>query len=72
MIWKKAKRQTIASIGFKVNLLLFDMFSGGHICKLSKARRACFIQIFVFTRYRCGLQVLLAYKRLKWRQKREM
>lgn len=35
MIWKKAKRQT--SIGFKVNLLSFDIFSGGHIYKLSKA-----------------------------------
>lgn len=34
---KKAKRQT--SIGFKVNLLSFDMFSGGHIYKLSKARK---------------------------------
>lgn len=60
---KKAKRQT--SIGFKVNLLSFDMFSGGHIYKLSKAQKACFIQLFVFTRYRCGSQVLLAYKRLK-------
>lgn len=39
---KEAKRQT--SIGFKVNLLSFDMFSGGHIYKLSKARKACFIQ----------------------------
>lgn len=37
MIWKKAKRQT--SIGFKVNLLSFDMFAGGHIYKLSKAQR---------------------------------
>lgn len=34
---KKAKRQT--SIGFKVNLLSFDIFSGGHIYKLSKAER---------------------------------
>lgn len=34
---KKAKRQT--SIGFKVNLLSFDMFSGGHIYKLSKAQK---------------------------------
>ncbi len=33
---KKAKRQT--SIGFKVNLLLFDILSGGHIYKLSKAQ----------------------------------
>lgn len=32
---KEAKRQT--SIGFKVNLLSFDIFSGGHIYKLSKA-----------------------------------
>lgn len=37
-----------------------------------KPRKACFIQLFVFTRYRCGSQVLLAYKRLTWRQKREM
>lgn len=34
---KKAKRQN--SIGFKVNLLSFDMFSGGHIYKLSKAQK---------------------------------
>lgn len=34
---KKAKRQK--SIGFKVNLLSFDMYSGGHIYKLSKARK---------------------------------
>lgn len=32
---KKAKIQP--SIGFKVNLLSFDIFSGGHIYKLSKA-----------------------------------
>lgn len=37
-----------------------------------KPGKACFIQLFVFTCYRCGSQVLLAYKRLKWRQKREM
>lgn len=37
-----------------------------------KPGKACFIQLFVFTRYRCGSQVLLAYKRLKWRLKREM
>lgn len=34
---KKAKRQT--RIGFKVNLLSFDIFSGGHIYKLSKAQK---------------------------------
>ena len=38
MIWKKkAKGKT--SIGFKVNLISFDIFSGGHISKLSKARK---------------------------------
>lgn len=68
---QQVKRQT--SIGFKVNLLSFDIFSGGHIYNYLKAwKRFCFIQLFVFTRYRCGSQVLLAYKRLKWRQKREM
>lgn len=34
---KKRKRQT--SIGFKVNLLSFDIFSGGHVYKLSKAQK---------------------------------
>lgn len=34
---KNTKRQP--SIGFKVNLLSFDMYSGGHIYKLSKAQK---------------------------------
>lgn len=34
---KNAKRQM--NIGFKVNLLSFDMYSGGHIYKLFKAPR---------------------------------
>uniref|UniRef100_A0A7N8WSK4 Cadherin 8 n=1 Tax=Mastacembelus armatus TaxID=205130 RepID=A0A7N8WSK4_9TELE len=32
---------------------------------MPRPRKACFIELFVFTRYRCGSQMLLAYKRLK-------
>lgn len=36
---KKTKQEDQkSSIGFKVNLLSFDIFSGGHIYKLSEAR----------------------------------
>ena len=68
MIWeKKQKDKPVLALRWICYHLICSLVAT--FIDYLKPRKACFIQLFVFTRYRCGSQVLLAYKRLKWRQK---
>ena len=68
-IWKSEMRTTtiLASKLISLDIIWYQVAT--FINCLSQT--ACFIQLFVFTRSKCGLQILLAYKRLKRKTKKE-
>lgn len=69
IIWKSKMRTTtiLASKLICLDIIWYQVAT--FINCLSQT--ACFIQLFVFTRSKCGLQILLAYKRLKRKTKKE-
>lgn len=69
---QKQKTSNGSSVGFKVELIfIWYVLRWPHLyTTYLKPRQARFIRLFVFTCYRCGLQVLLAYKKNTQRQKK--